>query len=118
LNPGGIGITAREYITSQSGNEHAGLDTLIDFFDAGNFIDFPVRLLSSGQLQLMMLMIFFGQHKELLLLDEPFQFLDPSNHEKVTAYLNDYLDKKITLILITHNESDVREWTQLRKHLE
>jgi energy-coupling factor transporter ATP-binding protein EcfA2 len=65
----------------------------------------------------MMLMIFFSQDKELLLLDEPFQFLDPDNHKKVTAYLNHYLDKKITLILITHNERDVREWTQLRKHL-
>ena len=117
LNPGGIGIGAREYISSQSGSDPDRLESLIDFFDAGNFIDFPVRLLSSGQLQLMMLMIFFAQDKELLLLDEPFQFLDPVNHEKVTAYLNHYLEKKITLILITHNESDVREWTQLRKHL-
>jgi molybdate transport system ATP-binding protein len=118
LNPGGIGIAAREYIISQSSNDQDRLGALIDFFDADKFIDVPVRLLSSGQLQLMMLMIFFGQDKEVLLLDEPFQFLDPANHEKVTAYLNHYLDKKITLILITHNEDDVLQWTQLRKHLE
>jgi ABC-type molybdenum transport system ATPase subunit/photorepair protein PhrA len=55
--------------------------------------------------------------KELLLLDEPFQFLDPGNHEKITDYLNEYLDKDVTLIMITHDEKDVQRWTQLRKRL-
>jgi ABC-type Mn2+/Zn2+ transport system ATPase subunit len=76
-----------------------------------------MKFLSSGQLQMVLLMNMFMHEKELLLLDEPFQFLDPDNHERVTNYLNDYLDKRITLVLITHDEKDVRKWTQLRKTL-
>lgn len=117
LNPKGISISGRQYISAQGKKDAADLDALIDFFKAGTFIDKPVRFFSSGQLQIMLLMNFFLHDKELLLLDEPFQFLDPQNHQRTTRYLNHYLDKNVTLILITHNEKDVREWTQLRKIL-
>jgi molybdate transport system ATP-binding protein len=117
LDPQHITITGRHYIFSQGKDNTRGLDELIDFFNAGDFIDRPVRLLSSGQLQIMLLLNFFLHQKELLLLDEPFQFLDPDNHEHATRYLNQYLDEQVTLILITHHEKDVKEWTQLRKVL-
>ncbi len=117
LNPKGIVMSGREYIENQTLQDPGHLNRLIDFFKAETFIDNPVRFLSSGQLQLLLLMKFFLHGKELLLLDEPFQFLDPSNREKVTRYLNNYLNKDTTLVLITHNENDVREWTQLRKSL-
>jgi molybdate transport system ATP-binding protein len=66
---------------------------------------------------MVLLMNMFIDEKELLLLDEPFQFLDPHNHQRVTDYLNDYLAPGVTLILITHDEKDVAKWTQLRKVL-
>ena len=93
------------------------LNELINFFDAEPYMDQPVRFLSSGQLQMVLLLNMFMDRKELLLLDEPFQFLDPHNHEKVTIYLNSFLDKDITLVLITHDEKDVARWTQLHKRL-
>ncbi len=117
LNPKGIYVSARNYILTQIPKENQRLNTLIDFFDAGIYVDNPVRVLSSGQLQMMLLMSFFLQEKELLLLDEPFQFLDPQNKEKATEYLNHYLNKEITLVLITHNENDVQNWTKLRKRI-
>lgn len=117
LNAGSITFTAREYIGLNRNNHPAGLSHLIEFFRAEKYIDKPVRLLSSGQLQMVLLMNMFLDDKELLLLDEPFQFIDPQNHKMVTKYLNDHLDENVTLVLITHDERDVRQWTQLRKVL-
>jgi molybdate transport system ATP-binding protein len=117
LSPKAITDTGREYILMQAHKNPERLNKLIDFFNAENIIDQPIRFLSSGQLQLVLLLNMFLDDKELLLLDEPFQFLDPDNHEKVTHYLNHYLDKDITLVLITHDEKDVVRWTQLRKRL-
>lgn len=117
LNAGSIGITARQHIISQKHRRAERLPELIEFFDAGKYIDKPVRFLSSGELQMALLMNMFLDDKELLLLDEPFQFLDPENHEKVTKYLNQHLDEDVTLVMITHDERDVSQWTQLRKTL-
>ncbi|MEX1239510.1 MAG: ATP-binding cassette domain-containing protein [Cyclobacteriaceae bacterium] len=109
--------SGREYILTQPHKSPARLLGLIDFFQADDFVDKPIRQLSSGQLQVLLLMNMFLDDKELLLLDEPFQFLDPHHHERVTSFLNHYLDKDITLVLITHDERDVARWTQLRKRL-
>lgn len=117
LKPSTIFSSAREYILMQGHKDPGRLHKLIDFFNAEMFIDEPIRFLSSGQLQLVLLMNVFLDDKELLLLDEPFQFLDPNHHERVTNYLSHYLDENITLLLITHDEKDVIQWTQLRKHL-
>jgi molybdate transport system ATP-binding protein len=56
-------------------------------------------------------------NKELLLLDEPFQFLDLKNKERVTAYLQSHLHPDTTLILITHYEEDISHWTENRMRL-
>lgn len=110
-------LTGREFINSQSHKGVNRLTDLIEFFDADGYIDLAIRQLSSGQLQMVLLMNMFLDNKELLLLDEPFQFLDPVNHERVTSYLNHYLDGNTTLILITHYEKDVARWTQHRMRL-
>jgi len=115
--PGMLTLSGREFILSQKHKDPKRLNKLIDFFETQHFIDEQVRFLSSGQLQLLLLMNMFLDDKELLLLDEPFQFLDPYHHEKVTRYLSHYLDRNITLILITHDEKDVEKWTQFRKQL-
>jgi molybdate transport system ATP-binding protein len=117
LSPQTVAMSAREYIYSQGKKEPQLLQKLVGFFGAETFIDNPVRFLSSGQLQITLLMNFFLHEKELLLLDEPFQFLDPQNREKATRYLTRFLNEQITLVLITHNETDVHTWTQLRKTL-
>lgn len=105
-------ITAREYL---AGKENQRIDDLINFFHAHSYMEIPMRSLSSGQLQMVLLMNMFLDNKELLLLDEPFQFLDPENHALVTSHLNHFLDDKVTLILITHDERDVERWTRFRK---
>jgi molybdate transport system ATP-binding protein len=51
-------------------------------------------------------------NKELLLLDEPFQFLAPGVRDLVAEYLQQYLSDDTTLILITHYEEDLARWTE------
>jgi molybdate transport system ATP-binding protein len=62
-------------------------------------------------------MSLFLSQKELLLLDEPFQFLDLQTKSRVNEYLLLHLDKFTTLVLITHYESDVEKWTHQKLDL-
>lgn len=74
--------------------------------------------LSHGELQLILLIGLFLNPKELILLDEPFQYLDPQQKDSVTAYLHSFLEPHTTLVLITHYEDDVKQWTHLRLRLK
>ncbi len=118
LNPKHIREKAIDYIRDkQPGLDEAALQQLLDFFDAGAWVNLLVRQLSSGQLQLMLLLKCFLTKKELILLDEPFQFLDAKNKALVNEYLQNYLDKDKTLLLITHYSEDIARWTQQRMQL-
>lgn len=110
-------MSAHEYLQTAAPDKPERLSELIDRFKAGPYIDTDMQYLSSGELQMVLLMKTLLNDKELLLLDEPFQFLDPHNRARVTEYVTRYLDDNITLILITHDENDVARWTQKRKHL-
>ncbi|HEX8061364.1 MAG TPA: ATP-binding cassette domain-containing protein [Cyclobacteriaceae bacterium] len=110
LDPQSTLLTAREYILRKG--DAKKLSELIKFFGAGKFIDQRIRELSSGQVQLTLLMSCFISSKELLLLDEPFQFLAPNVRDRVAEYLQQYLSGDTTLILITHYEEDLKRWTE------
>lgn len=118
LNPKSITQSAREYIRSQNRNTPPEtLQRALTHFDVAHFIDTPVRTLSSGQAQLMLVISSLMAEKELLLLDEPFQFLDPIQKERVSAYLQEHLHEDTTLVLITHYEQDMMHWTSMRMHI-
>jgi len=112
LAPKTIAATAREHIRATHRQaDLQQLSALVDYFQAAAFIDLPVRFLSSGQLQILLMIGAFLSEKELILLDEPFQFLDLDQRVRVTAYLQEHLRKDTTLILITHDEQDIADWT-------
>ena len=87
------------------------LNNLIDFFKIKQLLSRKIKHLSNGQLQLILLVDLFHLQKELLLLDEPFQFLDSQHKKRVCDYLETHLNESVTLILITHYDSDVARWT-------
>ena len=118
LDSNSANLSGREYIRSVNGGRAGrALDGIVRYFDADSFIDKPVRALSSGQLQLLMIMACFVSEKELWLLDEPFQFLDPIQKDRLSKYLLTHLSSEITLILITHNAEDLATWTDKRVQL-
>lgn len=110
LDPQSAMLTAREFISTNKNSER--LSELVKFFGVEKFIDRPIRELSSGQMQLTLLMRCFMSNKEMLLLDEPFQFLAPNVRDLVADYLQKYLADDTTLILITHYEEDLARWTE------
>ncbi len=111
-------LSARDYVNSVYPNVNVEIfDHLIQHFDAEPLLDKPVSTLSSGELQLLMIFICFLSEKELWLLDEPFQFLDPIRKGRMKTYLSAHLSEDKTLILITHNDDDVAEWTDFRMRL-
>lgn len=111
-------MSGREYAASVSlGCDNEVLNRLVQYFYADSFIDKPVRTLSSGELQLLMILICFMSERELWLLDEPFQFLDPIQKGRLAKYLLTHLSPEITLILITHNADDLETWTNKRMQI-
>ncbi|HTJ50366.1 MAG TPA: ATP-binding cassette domain-containing protein [Cyclobacteriaceae bacterium] len=119
LNPKNIAQSAIDYVRSlhPKGKEEKLIE-LLQYFNAFTFMQKPVKVLSSGQLQLMMVISSFLEDKELLLLDEPFQFLDDEQKERMSTYMQSHLDSKTTLVLITHYDNDIATWTSLRKEIK
>jgi molybdate transport system ATP-binding protein len=77
-----------------------------------------LKQLSNGQMQLALLLGLFLSQKELILLDEPFQFLDPLTKSRVNNYVLSHLNESTTLVLITHYEKDIDRWAHHRLHLD
>ncbi len=118
LAPDTILLSGRDYLRSinRKLNEET-LSALIEHFRSESFMGKPVRVLSSGQLQLLLIMNCFLTDKELLLLDEPFQFLDREHRAQLKAYLEDHMHRDKTLVLITHYEADITELTVHTKRI-
>lgn len=109
-------LTTREYLEKYTPSTER-LNGLVDYFQIHALLSKKLRQLSNGQLQLILLMALFLSQKELLLLDEPFQFLDPHYKKLVSDYLETHMDESVTLVLITHYDSDVEKWTNHRMTL-
>jgi molybdate transport system ATP-binding protein len=107
--------TVSEYLKSTNSLE---MNKLLDVFELMHLLERKLNQLSNGELQLVLLMSLFVAKKEILMLDEPFQFLDNARKEQVTNYIQSSLDPETTLILITHYEDDVKRWTRLRMRLD
>ncbi|MEO7991997.1 MAG: ATP-binding cassette domain-containing protein [Chryseolinea sp.] len=111
LDPKDKALPGRNYILKSDKNSDADkLVELIQFFEADAFIDKMIRQMSSGQVQLVFIMKSLLMSKELLLLDEPFRFLDIHQKDKLNQYLQLHLDSETTLVLITHDERDIERW--------
>lgn len=109
-------LTSKEYLEKFASSMQR-LNDLVNYFQIQALLSKKLRHLSNGQLQLMLLIALFLSQKELLLLDEPFQFLDPHHKKRVSDYLETHMDESVTLVLITHYDSDVEKWTNHRMRL-
>ncbi len=111
LDPKDKALTGRAYCLKGIKNPDEGnLTSLIQFFEAEEFIDKTLRQLSSGEVQLVFIIKSLLVPKELLLLDEPFRFLDLNQKERLNQYLQLHLNEETTLVLITHDEHDMKRW--------
>ncbi len=109
-------LTSKEYLEKFTSSIQR-LNELVTYFQIHTLLSKRLRHLSNGQLQLMLLIALFLSQRELLLLDEPFQFLDLHHKKCVSDYLETHMNETVTLVLITHYDSDVEKWTNHRMRL-
>ncbi len=112
-----LSLTVSEFLSARSESGKDYVNEMVRFFTIEYLLTRKLQDLSNGLLQLVLLISLFLSQKELLLLDEPFQFLDPVQKERVNEYLESHLNDFVTLILITHYEKDVEKWTNHRLRL-
>jgi molybdate transport system ATP-binding protein len=118
LSPEQTVLTARAYLhTVVRPWEESRFNNLLESLEASAFIEKPMRMLSSGEQQVVLIIACLMRDTEMLLLDEPFQFLDDHQKRNFRTYLSSHLRSDQTLILITHYEEDLREWTDYTKRL-
>lgn len=92
----------RQHENDQRTNE------LLAVIDLEDFADKKVKLLSGGQKQRVALAQVLAKEPELLLLDEPFNFIDNFRKNKLRRNLFTYLKKqKISCIFATHDSTDM-----------
>lgn len=85
----------------------AQIDDVIEFSELGEFIDAPVRTYSTGMMLRLTFAIAIRVVPDVLLIDEVFAVGDEHFSTKCMAWLKDYKDKGNTVVLVTHNASDV-----------
>lgn len=83
--------------------ELAAADALLKVFGAGKLAGRMFQTLSSGEQRLVLLARAFVKNPDLLILDEPFQGLDPSRRAVAKSIIESFCsDKDRTLLFVTH----------------
>lgn len=90
----------------------------MDIFGIRALAQRPFQSLSSGEQRMVLLAKAFIADPELLILDEPFQGLDPNNRLLAQDTIADYCaNKDKTLIFVTHDPNELPPCVTLTKHL-
>jgi iron complex transport system ATP-binding protein len=84
--------------------DQAAIDTALRETGMGPMADRPMDALSGGERQKALLAAALAQQADILLLDEPTAFLDPSQQSDVLAVLGRvHRDKSVTIVSVTHD---------------
>ena len=80
---------------------------LFDYFGITQLGDRSFHRLSTGEQRLVLLVRALVKEPPLLLLDEPFQGLDPQSIEKARHFLEHHLKTSQTLVFVTHIQTEI-----------
>lgn len=94
------------------------LDDIVDFAELGDFIDAPIYQYSSGMQARLGFGIATAIEPEILLVDEVMAVGDTNFKEKCTVRINKLLDNGTTLILVSHNRSDIEKFCRREIRLD
>jgi ABC-type sulfate/molybdate transport systems ATPase subunit len=105
----------KKYLSRQYPEKAAArTQELLKVIDLEKFANTKVKLLSGGQKQRVALAQVLAKEPELLLLDEPFNFIDNFRKNKLRRNLFNYLKKqKITCLFATHDSTDMLGFADL-----
>lgn len=86
------------------------VDFYTDVLDMGEFLDRPVRQLSLGQKMRAEIAVAFIHNPDIVFLDEPTIGLDALAKRNIREFIKEInKEKKITVILTTHDMNDIEE---------
>src|SRR5262249_34700586 len=80
---------------------------LFDYFQLADLVARPFGHLSSGQQRTVLLIRALVKDPPLLILDEPFQTLDPATAERARNWIDHRLAAARTVLFVTHNEAEL-----------
>ena len=83
------------------------MQALIDKLDLTELLGRPVRGLSTGEVRRVLIGREILKAPRLLILDEPFDGLDASRQDQLTAILNRLMDGTMQIMLVTHRLAEI-----------
>ena len=92
---------------SESDRQIADVDRVAHKLRIEPLLEKSLRALSTGEMRRVQLARVLISAPEILILDEPFDGLDPSTRRDLTHLINDLMDDSRTVILVTHRQREI-----------
>lgn len=90
----------------------AGMQSIIDFAELGDFIDTPVRMYSTGMYMRLAFAVAISVDPDILLLDEVFAVGDAAFNEKCRAHMESVRRSGRTIVLVSHDLSVIESFCE------
>jgi ABC-type polysaccharide/polyol phosphate transport system ATPase subunit len=86
------------------------LPEIIAFSELGDFFEAPLRMYSSGMMMRLAFSVAICVDPDVLLLDEVLAVGDEAFSLKCMERIQDFRERKKTIVLVTHNTSIIDQW--------
>lgn len=101
-----------------SAEQRAAIASLLAEFGISHLAPRPFARLSTGEQRLVLLLRALVKRPRLVILDEPFQALDPATIAHVRSWLDANLRPEQTLLFVSHYEKEIPESVRHRLYLD
>ena len=95
-----LGMTKKEVLSK--------IDSIIEFSGIKDFIDQPIRIYSSGMIARLAFSVIAHLDPEILLIDEVLAVGDIEFQKKSYNKILEFKQKKITIVLVSHNLENIK----------
>ncbi|MGX9418676.1 ABC transporter ATP-binding protein [Vibrio sp. WJH972] len=85
------------------------IEDIIEFSELGEFINEPIRIYSSGMLARLGFSVISKIEPDIIIIDEVLAVGDSSFQKKCLDVIKDFIRKKITVVIVSHNIDDIRK---------
>jgi molybdate transport system ATP-binding protein len=80
---------------------------IIERFQIAPLLERRIRELSSGEMRRFQIALALSASPRLLILDEPYEGLDPGYRAELSRIINELMDRERAVVLVTHRPSEI-----------